>query len=1771
MPPKATKTPNLDLLFQGVRNRAEEARLAEEAVRGGDEGFLDDITSGFSGVLSTGAQAGMYALSTAGRVLDLPRQYVSKPILGSLVATAEGRWDEIGSINDLRTMWNETDMPGAVKFGMELGTDPLIFFGGWGFFKGTGAKIATGLMRQKGLLVGAKSGFAATKAAFALEKNSAVRQLGQALAKGEPITDDIARPIAQIMNKQGLVTPGRTVDDIVGALTSTDAIEGGQNMLRAIRPGIIARNVGPLSRVLGPVEVAWEAMWNVPIAGLTPLVMKAGRPFVKAAGLSINAFGETRAFRKFTGWASNNSQFFRDLDAFADASRPLVGRGSFLSTPTAQSVERLGRDASVAAWKDVKRIAARTGMSDEQILLLVRNDDEFVKGVFNAGLPGGVEHESLTTLTNGLRTVEPNELAGLLKAAADGGEDALSLSLGSMVIKGMKQDLGVIEGVAKAPGALVGANAAIINSLRPTVLARGDFAVLETVDNFMRAGNIFSLTPADFDWLGRYGLPESLKAGKLGIRETFLDALIPFRRFREQKVGAKAARGITEKFTPEDAALLQKEIDELPPDVAKEVGAFIAAPGRNPEALDQLPYMPSILKRYVKGYQRRMQTVDGRAGTHIIWDAASEALVRDALTTPPQTINKAQGVISQTLRRFKEAGFNPNLEPAMRRDLLAILSGDKEALTRATKRLSIDNITLQDFITQPDFLGRGISPTAREAIANDVKGMLDDGVPAALAIKESLARNAPLAYRTVGENLQRQGNLLRGARDATDDIYASVGVDRVVSRKVVTEARKSSVKRIRSLEARFGLGKGERRPLTPQREVELGAENRRLKTLTQESDVQREGLQTELKRVQDSMWTDREAARKVERELGETLPMTPEHAALKDEERRLVDELRELPKAEDLQAQIDEVRTALADKAEHLKSSTSYVKLMKKETLAFEMASDDIDVTAISQLSAITRRRGRLSAQYMPYLDFDADLARLVDTRLNNAHAHVMEYAKLIGQDDPAALVSLKKIAKLFPEWRPLVESGALLPPSAITQMYRETTHKMWGRFIGAKVMMADEIAARAGSRSAKFGQRSYLRLLDRTVKEVVGAEDLAAVRSIAAQRNLETYGFSSDMLPALEQMESSYEATAGALMEKYRRFLPDEAAKEVDATLFRLGAVAKGYEANALHTQRSVDALHDFYREANLMAKSPGVAAEMELRMSHHLQKEGIAAWRRKFVDYRYQTGVDRMVGMFSMFPVWGLRLPGYLAKQFVERPGYIIAMNHLIQSKTFAGLGGVGVGGGFFLAPHLRMSMMPIMARKGETFIFEGDHPMNQMTKFVEAMGIYPGPHAQLALDGMGSFLNQTGITTGKTQVDPETTFGLLPPQFRWLRDFTRIMGINEGRGINLPFQGGSNSLFERAVQRELSARVSARIESEQAKLDRPLYDDEVVDIRDFVHEHGIVDVRRTVAARDLALAAVPGLRYTSPDEVSTMQAAREFMVMRGVKVEDERGPIINAYFDKLSRDQRRELQNEIPAFKEFISLPVAGQAAKERVITQAKRQYFSTVDSIWAPVRRQQRLLDEKFQAGEIDAPTWREARGGARRDAVMQVEGLKRDPEIQLWLARAEKGIADSPEEFAQREFAQLEPADIDGDGLILRDDMKAFFEAQRVFLARQPGWVKDHILSQRTASFTPLEAQYENARSGLDGYYDIPRYVGLTEEEGEIASKVITQARSIVRMQPGRQSLLEVVMMLPVDPTAKNLAIRALRSGPPAARAQYWAAHPELQVFFPDLSPAEPRL
>jgi hypothetical protein len=98
-------------------------------------------------------------------------------------------------------------------------------------------------------------------------------------------------------------------------------------------------------------------------------------------------------------------------------------------------------------------------------------------------------------------------------------------------------------------------------------------------------------------------------------------------------------------------------------------------------------------------------------------------------------------------------------------------------------------------------------------------------------------------------------------------------------------------------------------------------------------------------------------------------------------------------------------------------------------------------------------------------------------------------------------------------------------------------------------------------------------------------------------------------------------------------------------------------------------------------------------------------------------------------------------------------------------------------------------------------------------------------------------------------------------------------------------------------------------------------------------------------------------------------------------------------------------------------------------------------------------------------------------------------------------------------------------------------------------------------------QYENAREHLNGYYDIPRYQGMSLEESERASTVIAQANALNKVTRGTQTVIQTIMQLPGVPGQdKNLAIRALSAGRNPARSRYWVQFPDLNVFFPDLAP-----
>ncbi len=1765
MPPRTTpKTPTLDAIFEQSRNRAQEARELEEAQRGGGDGFLDDVTGLVSKGLAKGANGLFYGLSAAGKVLDLPRQWVSKPLLGAAVATFTGRWNEIGSYNDLRTMWDDIDLgpaSGVTKFVAELGTDPFIFFGGFGLFKGTGARLATMLMHSQGVKAGTASGFKAARAAWQIDGTQGIQAIQKAIVAGRSPTVREGLEAGRVMQKAGLVPEGlANLKNTAKWMTNVDL-----RMVRSMKVGAVARRTGMLSRILGPAEVTWEAMWNAPVSLFKPMVMKAGRPIGKSLGFGINAFGRTQLFRRATGFMASRSNFAREIGSVVEtgkigreiakglpgpqtttdlarlqaqikrlppSAQRQVGRitgdiTSWFTRPTAESVKRLAYDQTTASLTDTTVVAAKLGISEREVLTRFRLDDPDILNEFRKAAPGlgpeGVT-ASMETLTRGLKTMAPEDFEQMLIRAAEGGDTTFKNMFREGVERGLRDDFGVVEVPEIAQPPLIRGLASILNAMRPTILARPDFALVESMDNFIRAGNVFALTADDFEFLGRHGLPEQLSAGKIGVGESFLDALLPFRKFREVRVAGRVARGITKPLSKEEIKALQLEIDELPEEVAKDIGAFIAAPNARLEALEEMPFIPDLFKRFVKGYQRRMASVDGRAAALSMWEAASDDFIKTMLSLPPQTVNRSQAAIQSFLQRVEDSGINPNAMQLIRRNAQRILAGEPGALQKVAKVLNLNQMTLADFTANPAFLR--LSKQSRFMITEDAFRQIEDGVPAAFAVQSALRRWSHTAYETVGEGATRKYGLVKTAQNNLFDVFKNdLNIDRAAQVKGILGAHNNTIKRLERLEKKLGINRLVDKPLVAERRAELEAEKGLLKKQVQNQTIPYE---EQVRLQKEGELTQQFGDVEVDKRIGE----------------------------------IDEI---LASGKERVDAGTSWSKNMRDERLTFEISNDDIDLTTAGSLSTVAGRKGSVAAEYLPFMSYDSELAAMVDNRLHNGFVHLEDYINLVNKgDSPGAMASLKKMAKLFPELQGLVDNGVVLPPTMLAQTFADINVKTWRRYLTAKVVASDELVARATSRAGRFDSRSYRRLLGRTFKEVIGSRDLGVVRLKAATDNMARYGFTSDMLPALESAEQAYPALADALMEKWKVLTPRGMIKEVDDSLRQLNTLTNSYISNQDYNRQGVDAVMDIMREGDIIARDPLVKKEMALRFSHSMQTAGIQGWRNKMVDYRYQTGVDRLAGFFSLFPVWGLRLPGYLARQFVERPGYIFGMNHLIQSGEYGDLG-LGFGGGFFWAPHLRMSTMPIIARKGQSYVFEGDHPVNQIGNFFESLGFYPGPRMQLATATVGGFLNQTGISTGQSKIDPQFVFGTLP-EFRWLRDISATMGINEAQGFQIPFVGGSNSLFDRAVEQELASRITQRIQQGQAQAGRELFPDEIVDIRNSVRAEELVSARRSVAARDFALSQLPGLRYVSPEETSTIDAVRERLERKGVETKRTRGGVIQG-FRKLSKVDQQQVFAEVPGFKEFISLPNISEDGKARNLRQAKEGYFRTVDSIWAPVGRQQRLLDQRFEADEITPKEWRDARSDARTQAVFQVEGLRQQPDIQAWLNRAQKGIDDDPVAFATREFQQLEPVDIDGDGLVLRDDMKAFFDARRNFLARQPVWVQEQIKQQHQASLTPLEVQYEATREHLDAYYDIPRYQGMSLEASERASKVIAQANVLSRATPGEQPLIQTIMRLPgVSGEDKNLAILALNSGRNLARAQFWVQFPGLNVFFPDLAP-----
>jgi len=490
-----------------------------------------------------------------------------------------------------------------------------------------------------------------------------------------------------------------------------------------------------------------------------------------------------------------------------------------------------------------------------------------------------------------------------------------------------------------------------------------------------------------------------------------------------------------------------------------------------------------------------------------------------------------------------------------------------------------------------------------------------------------------------------------------------------------------------------------------------------------------------------------------------------------------------------------------------------------------------------------------------------------------------------------------------------------------------------------------------------------------------------------------------------------------------------------------------------------------------------------------------------------------------------------------------------------------------GFVFAPQLRFSYLPILA--GNNFVRGDDHPMNQLNDMLSLFGFSPGPNVMIAGDLANAFADKSGFNemAGISQAAPEFRGGLLP-QWRFVQDVTALMGIDSGKGLNVPWIGPSVDIREREVKRVLAGRLGARVENFRKLNGRDPYPDEVTAMREFVQEHEIASARREVAARDIPAAIIPGLKPHDPEYTRIRERAAAWMSTQGVEKVTAKNVV--AKYRKLTKFQKVALTRMIPEFGDVLAVPPFQESGQDKSMRQAKEGFFRNRDLVMATVAQEQRKLDTALEMGNITPVEYRHMRSTLRTRMSAGLDALEQNPEFSPFITM-ERQVPTQPEEMAYMDYQKMEPQDANQNGIIDEEDMRLFFNARRGYLQNQSPWVRDYIRTRRELQMTPTEIEYTRAQTTLNDFFDIPKYIGLSQPEGEAADKVLEQARALARLAPGRTSITEVVMQMPgISNQEKILALRALRAGRNPQRFAFWSTHAEeLDTFYPDLKPANP--
>lgn len=769
---------------------------------------------------------------------------------------------------------------------------------------------------------------------------------------------------------------------------------------------------------------------------------------------------------------------------------------------------------------------------------------------------------------------------------------------------------------------------------------------------------------------------------------------------------------------------------------------------------------------------------------------------------------------------------------------------------------------------------------------------------------------------------------------------------------------------------------------------------------------------------------------------------------------------------------------------------------------AFRYANDDLNVVGAQGISdAVKDTPGRVSDRYLPLLTFDGQAAGLIYRRLQKASRHIYAYGEAVARKDPKARRHLDRVGKLMPEWRDISENAGPLAPSKAAAMFATSADKMWKRFMAAKVAAADDVYDMAGNvLHGVMSYRNASQVSRRMLKEIFANVGETGVRRDAAARVMERYGMPEQLGASFDRWQESYEELGQLIMQKWRGLEKNGAVEQVDKALAGLRRLAHDYNNPGIvaEGQKLSRQLHDLYRQLDGIARQDDVMTTLKNSFAYHANTAGQAAVEKQMVDYSYQTGFDRSIGFVSLFPTWPMRLYNFTANQIVRRPSFLVAMNHFATTDAYDKLG-LGVGNGFFIAPHFRASVLRFLASKGEFFIHERMHPIDQMSNFINALGIYPGPAAQLAVHTLGGTLNKTGITTQQTQVDPAFSFAPVPPQIQWMSDILRATaGLEFDDGVlPVPFTEGGKGVFNRAIQREMAAEVRRRIKVGEEAAERPLHPDELVDIQREVARTYSSEAHKKISARSLTLGLVPipGLRHRNEEEMEALNSVREVLEGKGHQVPNTRRGIVNGFYNELTDSERRRLREDIPGLTDFLTLPPGAASAADHARHEAKQQYHKLSDLINSERLKEQRKLDQAFLRSMREEPEdqrtmtaamWRQETQLRSSQATNQKRGLQRSPEIADYFQQLASGQSEDPVEAAIAGYYDMEIEDTNANGVEDEVDRMELYDRQRRYLDELPDYVREEFHRRRRRWMTPLQIRYDEVKQLLPDFWAIPK-------------------------------------------------------------------------------------